>query len=141
MPDYDKLMDVINRTIKPTTWDEVGGCGSIQEYDAANVQSLVVSQTQEIHEEIQQLLDRLRKLQQGPLSNEDIEKLPPSPSKTTKQKILQGNQSGMGGMGMGGMGMMGSGMGGAAPAKANPPPTLGRGVPGMPPGQAPGAGK
>jgi general secretion pathway protein D len=60
-PDFDSLIDLIKSTVKPTSWDDVGGAGSIAPFDT-NL-SLVVSQTQEVHEEIADLLDQLRRLQ------------------------------------------------------------------------------
>jgi len=59
--DFDSLIELITSTIQPTTWDEVGGPGSIREF-ATNL-SLVISQTQEVHEQIVDLLEQLRKLQ------------------------------------------------------------------------------
>ena len=59
--DFDTLIDLITSTIAPTTWDTVGGPGSVAGFDT-NL-SLVVSQTQEVHEEIVDLLEQLRRLQ------------------------------------------------------------------------------
>jgi general secretion pathway protein D len=59
--DFDSLIDLITKTIKPTTWDGVGGSGSIQPFET-NL-SIVVSQTQEVHEEIVDLLGQLRRMQ------------------------------------------------------------------------------
>ena len=59
--DFDSLIDLITSTIEPTTWDDVGGPGSIAPFET-NL-SLVVSQTQEVHEEIVDLLEQLRRLQ------------------------------------------------------------------------------
>lgn len=59
--DFDSLIELITTTIAPTTWDEVGGPGAIQSYQ--NNLSLVISQTQEVHEEIADLLTQLRRLQ------------------------------------------------------------------------------
>ena len=59
--DFDSLIDLITSTIAPESWDEVGGPGAIQGF-ASNL-SLVVSQTQEVHEELTDLLDQLRRLQ------------------------------------------------------------------------------
>jgi general secretion pathway protein D len=59
--DFDSLIDLIKSTVKPTTWDDVGGPGSIAPFET-NL-SLVVSQTQEVHEEIADLLEQLRRLQ------------------------------------------------------------------------------
>lgn len=59
--DFQSLIELITSTIAPTTWDEVGGPGAISEY--RNNLSLVISQTQEVHEEIADLLAQLRRLQ------------------------------------------------------------------------------
>ena len=59
--DFDSLIELITSTIQPTTWDEVGGPGSIAGFET-NL-SLVVSQTQDVHEEIVDLLEQLRRLQ------------------------------------------------------------------------------
>ncbi len=59
--DFDSLIDLITSTIKPTTWDDVGGPGSIAPFET-NL-SIVVSQTQDVHEEIVDLLEQLRRLQ------------------------------------------------------------------------------
>lgn len=61
MADFDSLIELITTTIQPTSWDEVGGPGSIAPFET-NL-SLVVSQTQEVHEEIADLLDQLRRMQ------------------------------------------------------------------------------
>jgi general secretion pathway protein D len=59
--DFDTLIDLITSTIAPQSWDTVGGPGSIEGFPT-NL-SLVVSQTQDVHEEIADLLDQLRRLQ------------------------------------------------------------------------------
>jgi general secretion pathway protein D len=59
--DFDTLIELITSTIAPTTWDTVGGPGSIEGFPT-NL-SLVISQTQDVHEEIADLLDQLRRLQ------------------------------------------------------------------------------
>ena len=59
--DFDSLIDLITSTVRPTTWDSVGGPGSIAPFET-NL-SLVISQTQEVHEEIADLLEQLRRLQ------------------------------------------------------------------------------
>ncbi len=59
--DFDTLIDLIVTTIAPESWDDVGGQGSIREFPQ-NL-SLVISQTQEAHEEITDLLNQLRRLQ------------------------------------------------------------------------------
>jgi general secretion pathway protein D len=59
--DFDTLIDLITTTVKPQTWDEVGGPGSISRFP--NNLSLVISQTQDVHEEIVDLLEQLRRNQ------------------------------------------------------------------------------
>lgn len=60
-PDFDSLIDLITATVDPTTWDEVGGPGTVMGFET-NL-SLVISQTQEVHDEIVDLLEQLRRLQ------------------------------------------------------------------------------
>ncbi len=57
--DFDSLVDIITSIIEPTTWDEVGGPGSIavDEVRAA----LIVSQTDEVHDQVWGLLTQLRR--------------------------------------------------------------------------------
>jgi general secretion pathway protein D len=59
--DFDPLIDLITTTIAPESWTDVGGPGAIREFEA-NL-SLVVSQTQDVHEQIADLLEQLRRLQ------------------------------------------------------------------------------
>ena len=59
--DFDSLIELITTTIEPDTWDEVGGEGSIAPFET-NL-SLVITQTQEVHEKIVDLLRQLRRLQ------------------------------------------------------------------------------
>jgi general secretion pathway protein D len=59
--DFDTLIELITSTIAPTTWVDAGGAGSIEGFDT-NL-SLVISQTQEVHDEIVDLLEQLRRLQ------------------------------------------------------------------------------
>jgi beta-lactamase regulating signal transducer with metallopeptidase domain len=56
--DFDSLIDVIKTTVKPSSWDIEGGIGSISPFE--NNLSIVVSQTQEVHKEIEELLENLR---------------------------------------------------------------------------------
>src|SRR5262245_6219057 len=60
-PDFDSLTELITSTIAPQSWQEVGGPGAITGYE--NNLSLVVSQTQEVHEQVADLLEQLRRLQ------------------------------------------------------------------------------
>lgn len=56
--DYNNLIDAIVTTVRPPSWDEVGGPGSIAEVPASS--SLVVSQTHHVHDELMKLLRALR---------------------------------------------------------------------------------
>jgi general secretion pathway protein D len=60
-PDFDSLVELVTTTVAPQSWQEVGGPGAISGYE--NNLSLVVSQTQEVHEQIADLLEQLRRLQ------------------------------------------------------------------------------
>ena len=59
--DFDTLIELITTTIDPDTWEEVGGQGTIAGFPT-NL-SLVVQQTQEVHNKIADLLAQLRRLQ------------------------------------------------------------------------------
>jgi general secretion pathway protein D len=59
--DFQSLIDLIQQTVEPTTWNTVGGQGAIQPFET-NL-SIVVSQTQEVHERLADLLEQLRRLQ------------------------------------------------------------------------------
>jgi general secretion pathway protein D len=60
-PTFGPLIDLIQSTVAAETWDTVGGQGAIRPFDT-NL-SLVVSQTQEVHDQIADLLEQLRRLQ------------------------------------------------------------------------------
>jgi len=62
-PDFDTLIDLISSTVSPNSWDEVGGSGSLVPFEG-NL-SLVVQQTEDVHEEIVSLLAQLRRLQES----------------------------------------------------------------------------
>jgi len=102
--DYDSLVNTITETVKPVTWDEVGGPGSISPMRSS--QSLVISQTDDVHDEVLQLLRSLRAARKAqparPISKE--------PKVQVSQKA-GGQRVKGGGMG-GGMGGMGGGMSG-----------------------------
>ena len=59
--DFDTLINLITSTVAPNSWDDVGGPGAIESFDG-NL-SLVISNTQEVHEQIVDLLEQLRRLQ------------------------------------------------------------------------------
>lgn len=59
--DFDSLIELITTTIAPDTWEDVGGPGTIAPF--AKNRSLVIRQSEEVHEEIIELLEKLRRLQ------------------------------------------------------------------------------
>lgn len=61
MADFTQLIELIQSTIDPESWEENGGTGTITEF--RNTNSLVIRNTQEVHAQIQDLLKRLRELQ------------------------------------------------------------------------------
>lgn len=61
LADFDTLINLITNTVSPDSWEENGGNGAIEPYPA-NL-SLVISTTQEVHEEIAALLEQLREWQ------------------------------------------------------------------------------
>lgn len=103
--DFDQIIEMITSTVKPTSWDAVGGPGSIAAFEAAGITALVVSQTQEVQGEIDRVLGELRKVKKGSAE-------PP----IRAQQPKAGASNGMGGspaVGVDGMGESSS----AAPAK------------------------
>ncbi|MCL2346790.1 MAG: hypothetical protein FWC50_00875, partial [Planctomycetaceae bacterium] len=61
--DFDSLIDLIETTIAPDSWDqnaELGTSGSITPY--YNNLSLVINQTEDVHQKIEDLLAQLRKM-------------------------------------------------------------------------------
>lgn len=61
MADFDSLIDLIQNTVATDKWLDNGGVGTIEPFEA-NL-SLVISQTQDVHEEIADLLEQLRRMQ------------------------------------------------------------------------------
>ena len=59
--DFETLIELIQTTVEPDSWEELGGEGAIDGFQG-NL-SLVVSQTQDVHEQIADLLEQLRRLQ------------------------------------------------------------------------------
>lgn len=56
LPDFESTINLIHSTVAADTWDCVGGTGTIQPLEAAECPLLVVSQTCDVHEEIESLL-------------------------------------------------------------------------------------
>lgn len=69
MPDFDSLTESITTSVYPSSWEELGGPGSIVNYPLCDC--LVVQQTREVHEKISELLAEIRSQQ----STQDQENL------------------------------------------------------------------
>jgi general secretion pathway protein D len=61
LADFDTLIELITSTVATDSWEENGGNGAIEPFPT-NL-SLVISQTQDVHEQIADLLEQLRRLQ------------------------------------------------------------------------------
>lgn len=59
--DFESLSSLITDVISPDSWTSVGGNGEVRAHDSTL--SLVIRQTQSVHQEISDLLDQLRRLQ------------------------------------------------------------------------------
>lgn len=59
--EFDTLVDLLTSVVEPDSWQEVGGLGTIRSNETTL--SLVIRQTQQVHREISDLLDQLRRLQ------------------------------------------------------------------------------
>ena len=59
--DVQPLEDMLTNTVATKTWTDNGGTGTISEMVVGNRVLLVLSQTQEVHEEIEDTLEMLRK--------------------------------------------------------------------------------
>ncbi|MGC4002731.1 MAG: general secretion pathway protein GspD [Pirellulales bacterium] len=59
--DFDSLIELVQSTVQPNTWKANGGQGDIAPFET-NL-TLVVSNTQEVHEQLADLLQQLRRLQ------------------------------------------------------------------------------
>ncbi|MDO4571018.1 MAG: hypothetical protein Q4D38_11575 [Planctomycetia bacterium] len=55
----EKLVEVIESTIRPDSWESRGGSGTIRYWNTGR--HLIIRQTDEAHEEIQSLLEQLRR--------------------------------------------------------------------------------
>ena len=62
--DFDSLVDLIQSTIEPQTWDVVGGPASIATIELPHSGVLVISQTLAVHEQIARLLAGLHQIDQ-----------------------------------------------------------------------------
>lgn len=113
LEDYQSLIELITSCVAPTSWDEVGGPGSIQEFRHSH--GLAFSQTAEVHEEVAALLGALRQVRHkqrlaAKLLAKTAEKPQPAEVESMHVKVyrldlppaMPGGMGGMGGRGMGG---------------------------------------
>ena len=93
--DFDTLIELINSTVEPESWEEVGGPGAISPIQFQGTDVICIRQTDEVHDEIAKLLARMREM----AGRRDGEEPP-----VRERPAYYPGMSGMGGGGMGGMG-------------------------------------
>jgi len=71
--DFDALKNLITTAIAPRTWDIVGGPGSLVPADFKNVRALVISQTRDVHDQVDALLAALRAVAKRPEGRQSLE--------------------------------------------------------------------
>ena len=81
---FEPLIDLITTTVEPDSWDEVGGPGCICPFGH---QRLIVSQTQDIHEQVEQLLSSIRAVL-SPAGARQMWLTPPEPMAVAIQRAL-----------------------------------------------------
>ena len=67
IPDFDSLVQTISSNVDYDTWEEVGGPGTIRIMPVN--QTLVICQTKDVHERIEELLRQMR--ERGLLAEDD----------------------------------------------------------------------
>ena len=60
----EKLIEIITSMVAPDTWEETGGTGKITSL-GDDTQCLVIAQTDQIHDQIADLLEKLRQVEVG----------------------------------------------------------------------------
>jgi hypothetical protein len=60
--DYDRLIRMIRSAVRPESWDEIGGAGSVAPLTFGEAKLLVVAQTIGIHQQLAEFLQRVRRL-------------------------------------------------------------------------------
>jgi hypothetical protein len=78
-PDAESFMDVMTSNVAAQSWSSVGGPGAVEPYDK-NGLILVVSQTQQVHEEIADLLSQLRDVHRKQKDDTKADDKPPDPN-------------------------------------------------------------
>ncbi len=64
-PDFNSLILLVTTCVCPTSWDTVGGPGSIVDFQSVGIKAIVILQTQEINEKVADLLTQLRSMYRG----------------------------------------------------------------------------
>lgn len=85
--DFESLISVITSTIAPDAWEDVGGPGSITAH--ANSQAIAISQTDDVHEEIVDLLAALRRVRDAQIVASKQLAWVASPEASDTEKPLQ----------------------------------------------------
>jgi TolA-binding protein len=109
--DFDQLKNTLISTVEPVSWEDVGGPGSVYGMTYGDTDVLVLSQTQDVHREIADVLATLRRVA-GTKEEKDGE----LPYKERPQYDPNDPFGGYGGMGGGFGGMGGMGVSGAPAA-------------------------
>jgi type II secretory pathway component GspD/PulD (secretin) len=86
---YDRLIDLIAATIKPTTWDRNDGPASMVPYRG----TLVISQTNAAHRAIQKLLDNLKES----MNKDCVDEAYVQPVSNTRKNLAEAAAAGVGG--------------------------------------------
>jgi hypothetical protein len=81
---YAALIELIMSTIKPASWDDTGGPGTVDGFELNGIHALVVTQIREVHEEITSLLDALRRLRAKGRDNRKLEHAVPAQASRPK---------------------------------------------------------
>lgn len=55
----EKLIEIITSMVAPDTWEETGGTGNVTSL-GGELQGLVIAQTDQVHDQIADLLEKLR---------------------------------------------------------------------------------
>ena len=71
-PDFDYLLRAIKETIAPDSWDDVGGPGSVSPLAVNGQLVLAVSQTDEVHDQVEGLLLNLHRITATPLPDASV---------------------------------------------------------------------
>jgi len=108
--DYKELTHTIEAIVETSSWDKVGGTGSIGGATLGTAKVINVSQTYRVHRQVGEFLERLRDI----AAKHPGDGQPPLKQRPAPMQSMGGmGMGGMGGMGMGGMGGgMKGGMGG-----------------------------